>query len=158
MTEKCTNCYNKCFLKECACGCGYIITDRDSNSRLRTYRHGHGMVINLPHSVGKDHYNWKGGKKYDTRGYLMIRVGVRKYRPEHVIVMEQTLGRQLTEDEAVHHKNGIKDDNRLENLQLVTKSEHSKIHNSLASHHKKLRNAIFIRNTKGQFITYHLQQ
>ncbi len=37
---------------------------------------------------------------------------------EHILVMEATIGRSLTDDETVHHRNGVRDDNRPENLEL----------------------------------------
>lgn len=47
--------------------------------------------------------------------------------PEHRLVVEQRIGRHLLTDEHVHHINGVKDDNRPENLQVLGHSEHSVI-------------------------------
>lgn len=69
-------------------------------------------------NFGKNHVSWNGGKTLNNDGYVVFRYAKGKTRLEHRYVMEQKLGRELYEDENVHHINGIKTDNRLENLEL----------------------------------------
>lgn len=77
---------------------------------------------------GSKHPCWKGGKIKDTQGYTRIytpkdpRANCGRYLKEHTIVMEKFLGRQLTKYETIHHKNGNRTDNRIENLELWDKS------------------------------------
>ena len=51
------------------------------------------------------------------------RAGNGNYVFEHILVMEQQLGRYLLPDEYVHHLNGVRDDNRPENLELWTRPQ-----------------------------------
>lgn len=77
--------------------------------------------------------NWKGGKTKTSEGYILIwkpkHLSIKdkknqNYILEHRLVMEKYLGRYLHPWEIVHHRNGIKDDNRIENLEIVQRNVH----------------------------------
>lgn len=70
----------------------------------------------------------KTGIYVHKSGYIYIKYPNKEARAEHRIVMEKYLGRPLHRSEYVHHKNHIKSDNRIENLQVVSLSEHNRIH------------------------------
>lgn len=80
--------------------------------------------------TGKKGGNNKGGRIKDRFGYIQIwkpehpNAKIAGYIHEHRLVMSEHLGRPLTSEEYVHHINGIKDDNRLKNLELMTKKVH----------------------------------
>lgn len=87
---------------------------------------------------GRRSGHWKGGRLFDSKGYVLIYspnhpdANNRGYIQEHRLVMEEHLGRMLLHTEIVHHINGIKDDNRIENLALFSDSvSHTKHHRFL---------------------------
>jgi hypothetical protein len=98
--------------------------------------------------------NWRGGKrlfinkarkKAGGLGYWYVYMpdhpyaSKRGYVMEHRLVMEKHLGRILKPTEFIHHKNGKSTDNRIDNLAVVTKKQHSRSHFDACGEVEKLR-------------------
>lgn len=74
---------------------------------------------------------WHGkskGTSVKPSGYIEYTTGENKGRSVHVVKIESHIGRKLFHNECVHHKDGNRANNELSNLQLMTKSEHSRLH------------------------------
>lgn len=96
------------------------------------------------HARGDRNGRWNAGRMINSEGYVLMRVDPShprafgpprlrnfKYAYEHDLVMERMIGRFLTPNEIVHHRNGIRDDNRAENLILETREDHAREHTSV---------------------------
>lgn len=135
--EKCRYIYHACV------DCGKprwvkFIKSQPDSLRCRNCNYKRNAVF-LKHQTGDKHPNWKGGSYRDGDGYIVVKLETqsffypmchtRSYLFEHRLIMARHLGRCLKPKEYVHHKNGIKDDNRIENLELFgSVGEHSKRH------------------------------
>lgn len=98
--------------------------------RGMTYPRAFGEKISksLEGKTGAECRAWKGGKITEA-GYRRVYVKpYGRYRLEHRMIAEQTLGRPLRSNEVVHHKNLDKLDNRPENLEILTKRAHALKH------------------------------
>jgi hypothetical protein len=103
---------------------------------------------------GEANPRFKGGRWIDGRGYRMVNLNTlsgramelattmyqgREVGAEHRIVMAVHLDRPLERKEVVHHRNGIKSDNRLENLELMDDATHKREHQSVIKELRALR-------------------
>lgn len=106
-----------------ACGSTFTATQYDVDRGLATF------CSYACHNSGVHHPSWKGGRRLNSRGYVRVRVAGRGDVLEHRLVMETHIGRSLLPTEVVHHINGNKQDNRIENLEIMNHGEHTRHHN-----------------------------
>lgn len=124
------------YVRVCAwCGDEYVPPYRSKSQRSETCSKSCGLRLlnarNPGRTKGENGGRWNGGRRVGRGGYIHVWMPehpslagtTRKYVLEHRLVMERHLGRQLTRDEYVHHKNGARDDNRIENLELWAKHQ-----------------------------------
>lgn len=101
-----------------------IVRSVKDRLKLRDTKNGHGSA-------------WKGGRSLgNSNGYIAIYQGMKNgkssYTPEHVIIAEKVLGRNLKKGEVVHHINGNGLDNRNENLLICDRTYHAWLHQKMS--------------------------
>lgn len=107
-------------------GCDKVVAKYYHNGVFKSYRkrckdhHGYNYRKGILNPY------WKGGRRTSKDGYVLVldsrryeRRGLSRYILEHRLILEGVLGRPLLKHEIVHHLNGIRDDNRTENLCLI---------------------------------------
>jgi hypothetical protein len=128
-TERLEQNKGKTLCKKCACK----LTGLKSRGRP-----GWNKGMKFPERSGKKSVSWRGGTYRSSDGYKMVYVGSRKdkigwnsYRKEHTVKIEKKLKRKLLKTESIHHINGDRLDNRLNNLFVTDNSGHRNAHASL---------------------------
>ena len=123
-TPRTTSGGNVCYRWHCVCLCGKK-KDIFGGSLLSGITQSCGCIAKeIQSRRGEKSPSWRGGRHKDKKGYIILRrpqfpgSNGRAKAFEHVAVMARFLGRPLRPGETVHHKNGIRDDNRLDNLEL----------------------------------------
>ncbi len=102
------------------------------------------IAISIANSCNYNGLNGFGHTKQHNKGYVLAYVPKHPkahkdgYVMLHTVLIERAIGRYLTENEVVHHINHDRSDNRLENLQLMSKHEHMSMH--MKERHEKRRN------------------
>jgi hypothetical protein len=95
---------------------------------------------------GSANPRFKGGRYTAANGYVFVyrpdhpNADKRGYVREHVLIMSESIGRAIACGEVVHHRNEVRGDNRIDNLELMTRGRHH------SHHHRGIRKPASVGN------------
>ena len=99
---------------------------------------------------GKKEASWSKNKRGYIHGHVWVDEFTKVYYRQHRYIMEQHIGRKLEAWEDVHHINGIRDDNRIENLQILPHEVHTSLHSKRNTYAKGTKITITDEDRKGR--------
>lgn len=111
---------------KCVCKCGTVKTHLtfDLTSGNVKSCGCYNKEVAKSRMTGSNNFGWKGGLgSVNGHGYNVIKNGKHRNKLEHRVVYEEYYGVKLTNTQNIHHKNGIKTDNRIGNLELWDSSQ-----------------------------------
>lgn len=94
--------------------------------------------------IGMDIHN-VNGRKSNGEGYVLLKIPTHPYAHsngyvfEHRVMFESVIDAYLADDVIIHHINGVKDDNRFSNLQMMDRGYHTKVHHKGSKRSKETR-------------------
>jgi len=128
--------------------CDKPVVEKITNGKFKGYLHCCAEHQGWHHKPGPTHPNAsKGGRRYRKDGYVEVlrpnrtkaKVGGSNYIMETRLVMEEHLGRPLNRKEVIHHLNGIRDDNRVDNLVLLVPNDKHESRTLIKALQKRIR-------------------
>ena len=134
------NILNNPELKPCECNCGELIPIINKRGEFARYKHGHNWrgkthkesakLLCRISKLGELNPNYKNGKTIDNKGYVRVLISGVGYVKEHRLVYEKYYNCCLLNITDIHHINGNRKDNRIENLQPLYHWQHTQFHHA----------------------------
>ena len=121
----------------CACGCGGLVVRKWGHKSRYIFTHSPLGRFKKGQYTGPSHLKWKGGRTMHIGGYIQLNARYDHPRNhngrilEHIVVYEQYHKCCLLRWSNIHHINNDKTDNRPENLQGMTRSQHTALHSKI---------------------------